>query len=1103
MKRISIVLVLAALVFALVLTGCPPTTTSGSTTGTNGVNAPNIVATEAGIQAAYDDDYRTIYLVGDVTTTANLTIPAGMTLIVTTTGDIAARSSGSGTGKLTVGNGKTLIVNGIRQVGAARTFALGEGAGLIIDDAATLTLEAGAALDIDADLAYVAFDQATINGAGAAAYTSALSAAKTASPVQYTSTQGDLSSLFSNPGVTTVYYGNTTATGAINAPTKELVLTNTVANNAGDIVLKTLTVNPGAQYETATNTIVVDNLVNNGAVLVSSTGTITVNTAFTNTGTITSSGAAGAIAFGANVASAANAGTITLKAAAATVTAGHASAAFTNTGTIANTTAAWNADPFAAFTGTKVFTNNGTIETIATAAAVQKALIELAGTGTVKILGIGAGALGESGNITQVLNQNVDIGTSGKLIAPLEVTAFSTTGGKTITITDTGVLDFGIDDTLTTIGVTVTNNGTAPGAVVTTTISRAALSAILGIGGNITSNGAVSDSATALTIPVGTILTTGSTIGLGSGALTVTGTLNLGHILTTSGNVTVTAATGKLNVTADQTSLTGDITIDGEATLSSSGKLYTAAAKTITVGSAGKLVVNTNNGSIVGSLVVDGRLEVLTGGTGVLTVPSSKTLTVGVDGVIYVGDDGTDAHSVTLSGTSAFTAGTGDIDFTAHTSAPSIDLGTLTATPTFGKLVTTGGGYITTATVTAAVVDALFVTPGTVTVGQNEVQLTRKVTLTGDMSTSAVSGATPKVEAGVIVTAATGTFAEVDTLEIEAGGELLASSATFKAATVLTVNGTLDLTASLASTGASTGSGTIISRKASVTVVELQNMLKVDNVVLVNATAAMANDTVLTVKAGGHLYATDKEGAYFGPGAYKVESQTVTITPGTGSFTLLGASDDAGSLATELGSITLPEGKYILNSATAVKLGFGHADFASAKWAITTEDAAKLTATNGQVTIGPLAITGVATDDTANYASLVSSAVVVVYDVAAGANHAAPLVIDNVIVVLTSGDKLKMAVGGEIKLTGTTAATGSTKFAGGGGILLVSDGAGKLAVGNAVLAAVNADSSATTAVAGKIVGTNTITDTTSGITGSNGTFVTSVTTSNQFPLAAY
>jgi len=67
MKRISIVLVLAALATALVLTGCPqPTSSQNGVSGSNGVNAPNIVSSEAGIRAAFADGYDIVHLVGAV-----------------------------------------------------------------------------------------------------------------------------------------------------------------------------------------------------------------------------------------------------------------------------------------------------------------------------------------------------------------------------------------------------------------------------------------------------------------------------------------------------------------------------------------------------------------------------------------------------------------------------------------------------------------------------------------------------------------------------------------------------------------------------------------------------------------------------------------------------------------------------------------------------------------------------------------------------------------------------------------------------------------------------------------------------------------------------
>jgi len=92
----------------------------------------------------------------------------------------------------------------------------------------SLTIGADAVFAIPSG-ANVAYDQATITGAGAAAIEGALTAAKAASPVQYTSTQGSLGGLFSTPSVTTVYYGGTDAPGSISAAGKDLVLTNTSA----------------------------------------------------------------------------------------------------------------------------------------------------------------------------------------------------------------------------------------------------------------------------------------------------------------------------------------------------------------------------------------------------------------------------------------------------------------------------------------------------------------------------------------------------------------------------------------------------------------------------------------------------------------------------------------------------------------------------------------------------------------------------------------------------------------------------------------------------------------------------------------------------------
>jgi hypothetical protein len=95
---------------------------------------------------------------------------------------------------------------------------------------------------------------------------------------------------------------------------------------------------------------------------------------------------------------------------------------------------------------------------------------------------------------------------------------------------------------------------------------------------------------------------------------------------------------------------------------------------------------------------------------------------------------------------------------------------------------------------------------------------------------------------------------------------------------------------------------------------------------------------------------------------------------------------------------------------------------------------------------------------------------------------------------------LKIADGKEIKLTGTTANTGDTKFAGGGGILFNGTSGNKLGVGSGIMLYNATDSTATTAAAGKIVGETA--NTASGVTGSNGLFAATGTT-NTFALTAY
>jgi hypothetical protein len=133
----------------------------------------------------------------------------------------------------------------------------------------------------------------------------------------------------------------------------------------------------------------------------------------------------------------------------------------------------WSGDPFTGITGG--LTNNGTIETVTTVQAVQKALLELDGEGTVVLKAAGGGAI--SGSVA--LSQNVEIAANGKLVAPVETTPFTGGHGKTITSGNNvaSALDFGSAE-ITAIGATVTNYGTNAAAIAT------AAETVAGNGGN-------------------------------------------------------------------------------------------------------------------------------------------------------------------------------------------------------------------------------------------------------------------------------------------------------------------------------------------------------------------------------------------------------------------------------------------------------------------------------------------------------------------------------------------------------------------------------------------------------------------------------------------
>jgi hypothetical protein len=364
-------------------------------------------------------------------------------------------------------------------------------------------------------------------------------------------------------------------------------------------------------------------------------------------------------------------------------------------------------------------TNNGTIESTATVAANQKALLTLNGAGTVELSGTGDGAVHSA---TLALTQNVEIADSGTLKAPVVAAPFS--GGKTITISGTGVLDFGVAVAgLSLSGVTIVNKGTAAGAITTATASDAALAAIMGAGGKITASADITALTQALTVPEGVTLTAASaTFATGAHAVTVDGTANLAQA--TFAAATSLAVGEDANLTAGEATLAAAtaVTINGTAALA---KATLAGLTDLTVNGSltlGNPVNVTNN---LGSAKVSGTGELTLGNTDFSAAKYAALLNI---------------KNVTSAAT------------TLTTAFPVNNTLTLTGTVASSPNVTVS------ATGTLTVTGSLAVTsPNTIVVGEapNTVTLT-KATITG------TTGAT--------LTGATGTVTLADTDELELAG---------------------------------------------------------------------------------------------------------------------------------------------------------------------------------------------------------------------------------------------------------------------------------------------------------------------------------------------
>jgi hypothetical protein len=326
-------------------------------------------------------------------------------------------------------------------------------------------------------------------------------------------------------------------------------------------------------------------------------------------------------------------------------------------------------------------TNNGTIKSKATTAAIiQKLITEVAmtpGTTTGKVELTGEGAAIAT---AMTLTQNVSIGTGGKLTVSTAPKPFA--GGKTITITGTGVLDLGAAANDLS-GVTIVNGGT--GGIATATTSAAFLQTVLNQRGVITSSGAVAGNV-AITIPEDTDYThagDSATFAGGGGALTIKGkaTFTKGAFGTQTAAVTIDEGAEALFSEAVFTTLAADLTVNGKATLT----LVGVPAGDVVVGSTGDLILT------AGLTLKEGKI-----------LDNAGKVTLVADGVLTLTTGDSEADAITGAGkiiagktelTGAWQTVASDADtltITASANGAAIEKGT-----TDGTLIAVGGATIT------------------------------------------------------------------------------------------------------------------------------------------------------------------------------------------------------------------------------------------------------------------------------------------------------------------------------------------------------------------------------------------------------------------------
>jgi hypothetical protein len=456
--------------------------------------------------------------------------------------------------------------------------------------------------------------------------------------------------------------------------------------------------------------------------------------------------------------------------------------------------------------------NNATITTATSEITedILSNLVSFGGNGTIVLA-----ANGVSLSETLELSQNLEIGAGGKITYSGSATdAFSTAASKTVTISGTGKLDLG--STITSLGVPVTNGGSAADAI-TTAIATVGtdFNAILAVGGKITASsitvGDSSAATAALNVPDNTQLTiTTLTVNHANSVLTVTlgseaSTLTTGAI-SNAGTIKAAALSTVLGLNG----ITGNISVTGAAFTISEATLIPENV-TLVIPNGQELTVSaaiTATGSGSGTVTNNGTINTATDDEDVLRALVEFT-TTSTGTVVLNGADADNKAEVTLTST-ALALTTQDLVIGEYAT---LDVATYGFS---GSKTVTNNGTIYTGNEAALTTVLAKVTSGIVEVTTTGFTLTNDATVPGGVTLTLAENTTLTVPSTKTLTlGASGTAENAATLTLtddssqlvlQAGGKVNAANAgsTITAATVGVVDTTTPANTSASVTNTST-----------------------------------------------------------------------------------------------------------------------------------------------------------------------------------------------------------------------------------------------------------------------------------------------------------